>query len=289
MLYFLIVIVFLFGSALGSFILVIADRFNTGLKFFKGRSFCFSCNTQLKRADLVPIFSFLFLKGRCRYCQSKIPVDVFITEVVMGILTVLVALKLGIFDNFQSFDTLRTSFIIFNFQSIFQFLILTAIFGIILLISVYDLRHFIIPDSFLIAFFAFSLLYNWILASSFWLLLIHFISGVIVALPFLFLFFISKGRWLGFGDVKYIFVIGLFLGLANGVSAVILAFWIGAVFSLGLLALKKVKINLPMFRSGLTIKSEIPFGPFLSLGILLAFLFNLDIFHINFILEVFLN
>jgi prepilin signal peptidase PulO-like enzyme (type II secretory pathway) len=274
MLYFWILIVFLFGSALGSFILVITDRFNTGLKFFKGRSICFSCNTQLRRADLVPIFSFIFLKGRCRYCQSKIPVDIFITEAVMGILTVLVALKLGIFD---------------NFQSIFQFSILTAIFGVILLISVYDLRHFIIPDSFLIAFFAFSLLYNWILASSFWLLLIHFISGVIVALPFLILFFISKGRWLGFGDVKYIFVIGFFLGLANGVSAVILAFWIGAVFSLGLLALKKININLPMFKNALTIKSEIPFGPFLSLGILLAFLFNLDIFHINFILEVFLN
>ena len=197
--YFWSIIFFLFGSALGSFILVVADRFNTGLKFFKGRSICFSCNAGLKRADLVPIFSFLFLKGRCRYCQSKIPVDVFITEAAMGILTVLVALKLGIFDNFQ--------FIIFNFQSIFQFLILTAIIGIILLISVYDLRHFIIPDSFLITFFIFSLIWNLSIFQSFNFLLLHFISGLLITLPFLLLFIISKGNWLGFGDVKYIFVI----------------------------------------------------------------------------------
>lgn len=289
MLYFWLIVIFLFGSVLGSFVLVIADRFNTGLKFFKGRSICFSCNTQLKRTDLVPIFSFLFLRGRCRYCQSKIQADVFITEVVMGLLTVLVALKLGILDNFQSFDALGTSFSIFNFQSIFQFSILTAIFGIILLISIYDLRHFIIPDSFLIAFFAFSLLYNWILDSGFWLLLIHFISGVIVALPFLFLFVISKGRWLGFGDVKYIFVIGFFLGFVNGSSAIITAFWIGAVFSISLIALMKLNIRLPIFNNKLTIKSEIPFGPFLSVGILIAFLFDLDIFNITLLLDLLFN
>lgn len=281
MLYFWIVIVFLFGSALGSFILVIADRFNTGLKFFKGRSFCFSCNTQLKRADLVPIFSFIFLRGRCRYCQSKIPVDLFITEAVMGVLTVLVALKSGLLGSLE----LRA----WSLEEIFIFLILNFIFATILLISVYDLRHFIIPDSFLIAFFIFSLIWNLSIFQSFNFLLLHFIFGIIITLPFLFLFVISKGRWLGFGDVKYIFVIGFFLGFAQGISAVILSFWIGAFFALILFVLKKLHFRLPMFKNGLTIKSEIPFGPFLSLGILISFFFNLDIFRINMVMEMLLN
>jgi prepilin signal peptidase PulO-like enzyme (type II secretory pathway) len=99
----------------------------------------------------------------------------------------------------------------------------------------------------------------------------------------LFIFLISKGTWLGFGDVKYIAVIGFFLGFAQGLSAVILSFWIGAVFSLTALFLKKIVsgTNLPLLKNNLTIKSEIPFGPFLSLGIIVSFYLGLDLFHIN--------
>src|SRR3989344_2569195 len=218
-------IIFLFGAALGSFIAVIANRFNTGMSFLKGHSICFSCNTELSNKDLIPIFSFLFLRGKCRYCQSKIPVDTLIVEIAMGILLVIAALKTGIFDNFQ--------FLIFNFQLISNFLILTAIFAVI--------------------------------------------------------FLISKGTWFGFGDVKYILVLGFFLGLSQGLSAVILAFWIGAVFSIIALSLKRLTphINLPLFKNNLTIKSEIPFGPFLSLGIIISFCLSLDLFQIHEIFNTF--
>jgi leader peptidase (prepilin peptidase) / N-methyltransferase len=281
MVYFWGTLFFLFGAILGSFIAVIANRYNTGLSFLKGRSVCFSCNTELKSKDLIPLFSFIFLRGKCRYCGSKIPMDTFLVEIVMGVLSVLVALKLGVFDNFQ--------FSIFNLQSIFQFTILILIFGTILLISTYDLKHFIIPDSFLISLFVFSFLYTLMLATGYWLLFANFISGVILAIPFLLIFLISRGKWLGFGDVKYIAVLGFFLGFAQGLSAVVLAFWIGAVFSILAILLKKLipYINLPMFKNNLTIKSEIPFGPFISIGIIISFYLNADLFQIHSLLNTF--
>lgn len=273
--YFLGVIIFFFGAALGSFLNVIADRFNTGLSPWKGRSFCFSCSTVLRRSDLVPLFSFLFLKGKCRYCDSKIPVPAFIVEILMGLLSLLAVFKSG--------------FLVSDFSWILasSFLILAAIFATLLLITIYDLRHFIIPDAFLLAFLLFSLFFNWILASSFWIPSI--VSGVLLTLPFLLIFIFSKGRWIGFGDVKYIAVIGFFLGFAEGLSAVILSFWIGAGFSLLALGLRKIKpqISLPLLQNKLTIKSEIPFGPFLSLGVVLSFYFNADLFQIKSLLHAF--
>jgi prepilin signal peptidase PulO-like enzyme (type II secretory pathway) len=150
--YFAGAIIFLFGASLGSFVLVIAERYKTGFSFFKGRSICFSCSQKLRSKDLFPVFSFLALRGRCRHCQAKIPSLAFWVEVVMGGLAVLAAQKAGILASFQ--------FVVFNLQTIFNFLILNFIFATILLISVYDLKHFIIPDSFLLVLLFLAFLHN---------------------------------------------------------------------------------------------------------------------------------
>jgi|SRR3989344_1238201 len=254
-------IIFLFGAALGSFVSVVANRYNTGLPFFRGRSICFSCNTQLKNKDLIPIFSFLFLKGRCRYCGDKIPRATIFIELLSGVLVVLAVLK-GSHSLGLQLDTIA--------------MILTAlIFLTILLISIYDLKHFIIPDSFLIIFFIFSFFYILILNIS---IFSSFLSAILLALPFLFLFLVSKGRWLGLGDVKYIAALGFFLGLVQGLSAVVLSFWIGAAYAL---------FALFVFRKNLTMKSEIPFGPFLSLGIIISFYLHADLFHLQTLFDFF--
>ncbi|MFH0804358.1 MAG: prepilin peptidase [Candidatus Zambryskibacteria bacterium] len=283
--YFYLAVVFLFGSALGSFIAVVANRYNTGLPFFKGRSICFSCNTELQNKDLIPIFSFLFLRGKCRHCQSKIPRETFIVEILMGVLSVLAFFKSGLLG-------LDLSWLLAT-----NYLLLTFIFAIVLLISIYDLKHFIIPDSFLISFFILSFLYLSffpsfhfpLLLTTYYLLLTSLVSGLILALPFFLIFLISKGTWFGFGDVKYIAVLGFFLGFSQGLSAVVLAFWIGAVFSLVALSIKKLapRINLPLLGNNLTIKSEVPFGPFLSIGIIISFYLSLDLFQINSLLNAF--
>jgi leader peptidase (prepilin peptidase) / N-methyltransferase len=268
-------IIFLFGAALGSFVAVIVSRYNTGLPFLKRRSFCFSCNTQLQKKDLFPIFSFLFLGGRCRYCDSRVPKENLVIEIVMGILSVLAALKSGFFI----FD--------FSLPLAGGYLLLLFIFAAILAISIYDLKHFIIPDSFLISFFVLSFFYNLyfiiINSLSFSAVIYNFAAGAILAVPFLLIFIISKGTWFGLGDVKYIFVLGIFLGFVQGLPAVILAFWIGAVFSVLAILVKKLKpqISLPLFKNNLTIKSEIPFGPFISAGIIISFYFNADLLQIQ--------
>ena len=283
--YLFLITIFFFGAALGSFINVIADRFNTGLSPWKGRSFCFSCSTVLRRSDLVPLFSFLFLRGKCRYCRSKIPVSAFVVEILMGLLSLLSAFKSGLLTS--NFPCLLTT----------NYLLLTAIFAVLLLITIYDLRHFIIPDAFLLIFLLFSFLHNshFVIFDSSPLSFARggvgggVVSGIFLALPFLLIFLISRGRWIGFGDIKYIAVIGFFLGFAEGLSAVIFSFWIGAAFSLLALVLRKIKphIYLPLMQNKLTIKSEIPFGPFLSLGTVLSFYFNADIFQINSLLQMF--
>ncbi len=248
-------IIFFFGASLGSFVALIVNRYNTGLSFFWGKSFCFSCNTKLKIKDLVPIFSFLGLKGKCRYCGIKIPKEVLFIEIVMGLLSLLAASK----SNLLSFEQGS------------HYLILTLIFAVILLISLYDLKHFIIPDTFLLALLALSVLYLLVLDTQF-SILNHIGASLILPLPFLCLFLISKGRLFGLGDIKYIAVFGFLLGMAGGLSAVILGFWTGALYAL---------LALFVFKKNLTMKSEIPFGPFLSLGIILSLYFDIDLFHLN--------
>jgi prepilin signal peptidase PulO-like enzyme (type II secretory pathway) len=278
------IIIFLFGAALGSFVSVIANRYNTGLSFLKGRSVCFSCNTQLQNKDLVPIFSFLSLKGKCRYCQSKISKETIIVELLMGVLSVLAALKSGLFS-------LRLG--AWSLESEISYLLITIIFAVILLISVYDLKHFIIPDSFLVSFFIFSLIYlfifNFPILHTSYFILQNLLSGLVLALPFFLIFIISKGTWFGFGDVKYILALGFLLGFIQGLSAVVLSFWIGAAFSIIILVFKKIvpSMNLPLLKNNLTIKSEIPFGPFLSLGVIISFCLSLDLFQIHELFNIF--
>ena len=105
------------------------------------------------------------------------------------------------------------------------------------------------------------------------------LAAPILWLPFALLWFVSRGTWMGYGDAKLAWGIGWFLGLFGGISAVMLSFWIGAVISLILLGLKKLLENkLSFLPKTFTIKSEVPFAPFLVVGTLLVFLFHLNVF-----------
>ena len=269
-------IFFSFGASVGSFLNVILDRYNTGLSFWGGKSFCFSCNYKLQKKDMFPIFSFLFLKGRCRNCGSRIPNESLFVELIMGILSVLLVYKISLFFSYISLSL------------VISYLLLVSIFGVIVLISFYDLRHMIIPNSFLIAFFFLSFLYTLILDAEYLLLIGNTISGIVLALPFLLIFILSKGRWMGFGDIKYIAVLGFFLGLVNGSSAIIIAFWVGAILSILLILVPKVLsiLGLSNIRNRFKMNSAIPFGPFLSLGITLSFYLNVDILQIQILKEL---
>ena len=277
--------VFVLGTIIGSFLNVLIVRYNTGLGLLR-RSFCFSCERELSWYELIPIVSFFLQKGRCRRCGAKISWQYPLVEIVTGILFVLVFLKFG-----------------FSFYHLLPITYHLLIFSLLIAIAFYDIRHKIIPDSFVYVFIALSFFgifiihsstdsVNSLQASS--LQVIHnsefittavgggplkaviqnLIAGPVLALPLVFLWLVSSGKWMGLGDGKLMLGIGWFLGLGEGVVALFLSFWIGALFGIG--ALLSRLTHLLSKNKSLTIKGEIPFAPFLVAGALIVFFLNIS-------------
>jgi len=154
-----------------------------------------------------------------------------------------------------------------------------VIWSILLVILVYDLRHQIIPDGFVYAFIALGFIKPFIFCEPTLCLSQSFIptiiSGGILFLFFFTLWFVSQGRWIGFGDAKLALGIGFYLGLGMGLSALAFAFWIGAAIGVSILMAQKVRTKylsqgLSLGSETLTMKSAIPFAPFLIIGTFLA-------------------
>ncbi len=253
------IIIFIFGVIIGSFLNVVINRYNTGISL-GGRSMCFSCGAKLSWYELIPIISFLIQRGKCRKCKSKISWQYLIVEFSTGILFLLTVCYLpftGYFD-------------------IFVYFYLWIIICLLVVITVYDFRHKIIPDSFVYVFAGLSFLYMFanIVFSIGDFNKIDLLAGPILATPFVLLWLVSRGSWMGLGDAKLSLGIGWFLGLYYGLSAIILSFWIGAVFGVVLIIFGNT--NLFLKDKKFTMKSEIPFGPFLILGIFLVLFFKID-------------
>ena len=260
--------VFILGTIVGSFLNVVILRYNTGVSFFSGRSFCPSCGKKLSWYELVPIVSFLALRGKCAGCGSKISWQYPLVEIATGILFLLTIF------NFQ--------FSIFNIETAIITLYYWIVWSILIVISIYDLRHKIIPDLLVFLFAGLSLVFlllsTWKTGFQMW----DILAGPLFALPFAALWFFSQGRWMGLGDAKLALGIGWFLGLIKGGSAIILGFWMGAIVGLALVGISKLSLA-KRFRSNYGLKSEIPFGPFLILGTIIAFFFNINLFDLGFI------
>lgn len=231
---------FILGALIGSFLNVVALRHRSGLTL-GGRSQCASCAKTLSWWELLPIVSFLALRGRCASCKTKISSQYPLVELWTGLL----------------FMTLDPVFWI--------------PFCLYVVIVIYDLRHKIIPDTFVYISIAIVLLVRIMNGGSMGDWLVGPILFAVFALGWL----VSHGRALGFGDAKLVLSLGLLLGASFGISAVVLAFWIGAAVTIPL-----VFSGYLLGRKSLTMKSEIPFAPFLVLGAWGTLLFHLDLFHL---------
>ncbi len=253
----LLIFSFIAGTIIGSFLNVVAIRFNTG-KGINGRSMCMACGKTLTWQELIPILSFLIQSGSCRKCRSKISWQYPVVEFLAGVFFVL------IFYTFPPVALLQgiTTFI---------YLLITCL---LLVISVYDIKHKIIPNPLVYTFGAVSLLNLFVGGSS----LIHgttwlaVLAGPILALPFASIWYFSKGTWMGLGDAKLVLGIGWLLGLNEGINAIVLAFWIAAVISIAWLYATQKKFK-P--------RTEIPFGPYLILGMYLVLLFGLQVMDLS--------
>jgi len=233
-----------------------------------GRSFCFSCGQKLSWLELIPILSFVIQRGKCRNCKSKISWQYPTVEALTGLLF------LGVFIKYLSPITI--------FENIWYIIIGIIVMATVISITIYDIKHKIIPDGLVIAFSILALLK---IFADYFLLDItpneikshlgwYLSAGPLLALPLFLIWLFSKGQWMGLGDPKLVLGIGWFLGPILGLSAVILGFWSGAIYGLILMGLSKFSWH------GLKIdrKTELPFAPFLVFGFLLVFFFGFDVF-----------
>jgi prepilin signal peptidase PulO-like enzyme (type II secretory pathway) len=163
-------------------------------------------------------------------------------------------------------------------------LVLVSLF---MLIAVYDIRHTIIPDelTLMVGMVAFiSLGYDFYILPDWNALLFRIGAGAIATFFFWGLWFVSKGRWIGLGDAKLAFPLGVLVGLGGVFSMVVFSFWIGALISVTLLAIQKIlkrgKTHLQFLATPITIKSEVPFAPFLIAGFVAVHFLHADTFSV---------
>jgi len=253
---FFIIYSFILGTIIGSFLNVVALRYNTGMTL-KGRSKCFSCGKNLSWYELVPVISFIFQFGKCRKCRSKISWQYPVVEMLAGIIFVLIFYFFPPVTLAASFTTL--------------FYVIVTCF--MLVITIYDIKHKIIPDQLVYSFALIAFLKLFISPDLEFVLptLLDVLAGPIVALPFAMIWLLSRGTWMGLGDAKLVLGIGWVLGLVPAISAITLAFWIAAVFG--------VTWMYVIFRKFKN-RYEIPFGPYLILGMYLVLLFGFKVFNI---------
>lgn len=281
---------FLFGLAIGSFLNVLILRYSPEGRFFdikkiSGRSRCMSCQKTLEAKELIPLFSFLFLWGKCSSCRKKISFQYPIIEFLSGAIFVLVPLFLNSFFGMRS--ALFASFLAPGAYYLF-ILFWILIFLSLLLIFVIDFKHYIIPDglnififiSGIVLLFLFvantahilpfreSFLKNYALVfSPFQNIFYNHILGFFGAgFFFLFLFLVSRGRGMGMGDVKLAFACGMVLGWPDVILTSMIAFILGGIWATVLYFSKKK-----------TMKDKLPFGPFFVIAFIITVFFGFDL------------
>jgi len=242
--------IFLFGACWGSFLNCLIYRWEQGKKINQGRSFCPKCRHCLGFWDLVPIFSFIFLRRKCRYCHEKISFQYLLVEIATAVLFLLIYILPPYDLGFKIYEWVIISFFI--------------------LIFVYDLKNYIIPDKAvypaIVVVSLFIILNSYIINHK--SIINPIVAGISAGGFFFLIWLVSRGKWLGFGDVKLAFFMGLFLGFPNIILALFLAFLIGAAVGVILLALGKKKMQ-----------SQVPFGPFLVLGTFIGLFWGEKIIH----------
>ena len=263
MTFILTIIFFILGTIIGSFLNVVIFRFNTE-RSFSGRSGCMTCQNKLCWYELIPLISFFTLKGRCRNCKAKISIQYPIVELISGLVFA------GLFLKFQDIFYINT----FVFSVSYAYY--AVMFSLLLVIAVYDFKHKIIPDTLSLVFGVVTFIGLFFFSNFLFFphipSVLEFLSGILLALPFAFIWLISKGTWMGLGDAKLALGLGWLLGFSRILSGAVVAFWSGAIIGFLLI----------VFTKKYGMKSEIPFAPFLVLGVFIAFLFELSLFPIGF-------
>ncbi len=242
----LISFIFIIGLCVGSFLNVLIDRLPNE-EGIGGRSHCDHCKRTLTFFDLIPVFSWILLGGKCRTCKKRVSIQYPFIEIVTGVVFVLTWMY---FDPYW-----------FSIPNMIGYFVLVS--SCIVIVGA-DYKYHIIPDSATVAFTIGSFLISrgGPIASQ--------LSGGVVLFMVLFaIFALTKGKMMGFGDVKLAFGMGVLFGIVNGLLALYLSFVVGGIVSVFLLLRGK---------SGL--KDKIAFGPFMIMGTILMLVYSRQVHEI---------
>ena len=226
---------FVFGIVIGSFVNVLIYRIPLNENIVTEHSHCMKCNHKLAWYDLVPLFSWVFLKGKCRYCKEKISIQYPLVELINGIGYVLIFLLCGI-----------------NITS----MLYAICFSMLVALSVIDWNTYEIPFGINVTIFVLGVINAAIHYNN----IVYYLIGMAcVSLFLLFLYIITGGRGIGGGDIKLMAAAGLLLGWKHIILALVLGCIIGSIIHI---ILMKVCDKGRM----------LAFGPYLSVGIVISML-----------------
>jgi leader peptidase (prepilin peptidase)/N-methyltransferase len=238
------IVVFIYGLLFGSFYNVVGLRVPVQQSVIRPGSACPGCGRNLSILDLVPVLSYVFLRGKCRYCHEKISILYPIMELATGLLFLLAYAAFGL---------------------TFEFIFACTLISLLVIIFITDVTYMLIPDKILLAFTAIFFIERIIdPLDPWWTSLLGAAVGFGLLL---FIAFISKGG-MGGGDIKLFAV----LGFALGTKLVLLAFFL-ATLAGGLFGIAGMMTG--MLKRG----DHLPFGPFISIGTLAAYFFHREIFY----------
>lgn len=239
--FFLLLLIFILGAAIGSFLNVVIDRTVRG-EHLLGRSYCDHCQATLKTLDLLPIVSFVVLGGRCRYCKRPISWQYPLVELATASLFVYLAYFL----------------IASGTPSIVAFVYYALILAILIVVAVVDVKFSLVPTTFVFAGAIVALFYDYFNLSSESFILNVLVAAVLTT-AFLLVVAVTRGRGMGSGDIPLVFLIALFLGWPKSAVSIFGAFVLGAMVALSAVVAGRKKFG-----------QTIPFAPFLVTGTILA-------------------
>ena len=227
----LYVLIFIFGLIIGSFLNACISRIPRGESIAAPPSHCESCNRRLSPLDLIPVFSWLFLQGKCRYCNTQISIKYPLIELLTGVLFVIIFLGAGLSN---------------------QFLPSLFLTSLLIIISFIDLEYYLIPNKVIVTGFVLGIVFHIVIPYLPWL---DILLGFLVGGGILYLLAIASKGGMGGGDIKLAALIGFYQGLQGVLLSLFIGSFIGGTIGI-LLILTKIKSR----------KDPIPFGPFLSIG-----------------------
>lgn len=254
-----IILIFILGLIVGSFLNCVIYRMSKGESFVSGHSYCPKCKHNLYFWDLFPLFSYIFLGGKCRYCKAPISCQYPLVEGGTALLFMAIYLFCG---------GLPVLFSYAFFKIIFWWIIVSFL----VIVFVFDFKYYLIPDE--VTYSAIAVSFVWLACSFFTghlsgpFIFFSLLSAFGASLFFFLLWFFSKGKAMGFGDVKLAFLMGLLLGWPGTLLALFLSFFLGAIIGLMMVGAK---------RKGM--RSEIPFGPFIVVAIMITVFYGQEIIN----------